>query len=33
MVDNLTILFGMGIIALLIVLFYIQRYEKKHKHH
>jgi hypothetical protein len=31
MIDGLTILFGMGIVVLLIVLFYIQRYEKKHK--
>jgi len=32
MIDGLTILFGIGIIALLIVLFYIKKYEKKHKH-
>jgi len=32
MIDGLTILFGIGIIVLLIVLIYIQRYEKKHKH-
>lgn len=32
MIDGLTILFGLGIMVLLVVLFYIQRYEKKHKH-
>ncbi len=30
--DGLTILFSMGIVVLLIVLFFLQRYEKKHKH-
>ncbi len=30
--DGLTILFSMGIAVLLVVLFFLQRYEKKHKH-
>ena len=30
--DGLIILFSMGIVVLLIVLFFLQRYEKKRKH-
>jgi len=30
--DGLTLLFGMGIAVLLVVLFFLNRYEKKHKH-
>ncbi len=30
--DGLTILFSMGIVVLLVVLFFLKRYEKKRKH-